>query len=451
MTRLPQNYPLLLFKESQIILRLAIPVMAAQVGQNLMTFVDTVMVGHYNAQHLAAIAAGTMLVFPFQVFANGILIALSAIVAQFYGLGERPAIAAYVHQSLYLSQFIALPIVLIVRQLSPILSWMGTEPEVVAIADGYIKAISWGLPAAFAFMALRLFNEGIGIMKPGMYFTLVALGCNIVGNSVLIYGRFGFPALGAVGAGWSTAAAWWIMLACMSVYVGFNRQLKPFNLLRLDRPNARKLLDLLKVGLPIGLSTVLEVGMFAATTLLIGGLGTNVLAGHQVALNVAAMTFMVPLGLSIVTTVRVGQLVGQGNFIDARFSGLTSLLISVAIMISASLVLICFPRVIAGLYTNDPQVKVVAVKLLMMAALFQIFDGLQVVAIGALRGLKDTRMPLLFNLISYWMVGLPIGYCLGIIGPFGAQGLWAGFIAGLLVSACLNNIRFFRLTWQLNP
>ncbi len=447
MARLPQNYPLLLFKESQIILRLAVPVMAAQVGQNLMTFVDTIMVGHYSAQHLAAIAAGTMLFFPFQVFANGVLIALSAIVAQSYGSGNRHAIGAYVRQGLYLSQFIAIPIVLIVRHLSPVLGWMGMEPSVVAIADGYIKAISWGLPAAFAFMTLRLFSEGITVMKPGMYFTLVALVCNIVGNSVLVYGRFGFPELGAVGAGWSTAAAWWIMFACMSLYIIFNRSLKAFNLLeRFDRPNARKLLDLLKLGLPIGLSLILEVGMFAVTTLLIGGLGTDALAGHQVALNAAAMTFMVPLGLSIATTVRVGQLVGQGNFIDARFSGLTSLVISVVIMTSASLVLVCFPTAIAGLYTNDPQVKVIAVQLLMMAAIFQIFDGLQVVAIGALRGLKDTRMPMLFNLISYWVVGLPIGYCLGIIGPFGAQGLWAGFIAGLLMSACLNNIRFFRLT-----
>ncbi len=421
--------------------------MAAQVGQNLMPFIDTVMVGHYNAQHLAAIAAGTMLFFPLQVFANGVLMALSPIVAQLYGSGQKPAIGAYVRQGLYLGQILALPIFLIVRHLAPVLGWIGMEPRVVAIADGYIHAISWGLPAAFAFMALRLFNEGIAMMKPGMYFTLVALACNIIGNSILIYGRFGLPELGAVGAGWSTAIAWWVMLACMITYVGINRHLKPFNLLeRWDRPSAKRLIELLKVGLPIGLSLILEVGMFAATTLLIGGLGTNVLAGHQVALNIAAMSFMVPLGLSIATTVRVGQLVGQGNVSDARFSGLTSLVISVVIMTSASLVLVYLPMAIAGFYTSDPQVKGIAVKLLLMAAIFQIFDGLQVVAIGALRGLKDTRMPMLLNLISYWMVGLPIGYFLGIIGPFGAQGLWTGFIAGLLMSACLNNLRFFRLT-----
>ncbi len=447
MARLPQHYSLPLLKESRIILRLAIPVMAAQVGQNLMTFVDTVMVGQYNAQHLAAIAAGTMLFFPLQVFANGVLMALSPIVAQSYGAGQRPAIGAYVRQGLYLSQILALPIFWLVRQLAPVLTWMGMEPNVVAIADGYIHAISWGLPAAFAFMALRLFNEGIARMKPGLYFTLVALACNGVGNSILIYGRFGMPELGAVGAGWSTAIAWWVMLACMAVYVVVSRHLKPFNLLeRFDPPDMSQLLELLKVGLPIGLSLILEVGMFAITTLLIGGLGTNILAGHQVALNVAAMTFMVPLGLSIATTVRVGQLVGQGNVLDARFSGLTSLMVSVVIMTSASVLLICFPMAIAGFYTHDPQVKAIAVKLLLLAAIFQIFDGLQVVAIGALRGLKDTRMPMLFNLISYWMVGLPIGYFLGIVGSFGAQGLWVGFIAGLLTSACLNNLRFFWLT-----
>ncbi len=447
MARLPQNYPLLLLKESRIILRLAIPVMAAQVGQNLMTFVDTVMVGHYNAQHLAAIAAGTMLFFPLQVFANGVLMALSPIVAQLAGSGRQSATGAYVRQGLYLSQFLALPIVLIVRHLAPVLVWMGMESNVVAIADSYIHAISWGLPAVFAFMSLRLFNEGIAMMRPGMYFTLVALTCNVVGNSILIYGRFGLPELGAVGAGWATAISWWVMLACMSVYVVTSRHLKPFNLLeRFDRPNVNTLLELLKVGLPIGLSLILEVGMFAVTTLLVGVLGTNILAGHQVALNVAAMSFMVPLGLSIATTVRVGQLVGQGDISSARLSGLTSLVISVAIMTSASLVLVCVPMAIAGFYTYDPQVKAIAVKLLLMAAIFQIFDGLQVVAIGALRGLKDTRMPMVFNLISYWIVGLPIGYFLGIVGSFGAQGLWAGFIAGLLMSACLNNLRFFWLT-----
>ena len=276
-----------------------------------------------------------MLFFPLQVFANGVLMALSPIVAQFYGSGQPGAIGAYVRQGVYLSQFLALPIVLIVRHLAPVLGWMGTEPNVVAIADGYIHAISWGLPAAFAFMALRLFNEGISRMKPGLYFTLVALACNVVGNATLIFGRLGLPALGAVGPGWATAIACWIMLACMIIYIGIDRHLKPFNLVQFDRPNPKELLELLKVGLPIGLSLILEVGMFAATTLLIGVLGTNPLAGHQVALNVASLTFMVPLGLSIATTVRVGQLVGQGNVSDARISGLTSLVISVGIMTSA--------------------------------------------------------------------------------------------------------------------
>lgn len=441
-----KNYAPLL-KESGIILRLAVPVMGAQVGQNLMNFVDTVMVGHYDAQHLAAIAAGGMLFIPFQVFANGVLVALSPIVAYLHGSGEQKSVGAYVRQCLYLSQFIALPFFFITRHLSLVLSWISIEPALVTIADGYIKALGWGLPASFAFMTLRLFNEGTSRMKPGLYFTLLGLGCNVLGNSVLIYGGFGLPALGAVGAGWATTTGWWIMLVGIVAYVLRNPQLTPFKLLeRFDSPNWEKIAELLKVGLPIGLSMTLEVGMFAATTLMVGVLGANVLAGHQVALNVAAMTFMVPLGLSIATTVRVGQLVGQGHSSFARSSGLASLAIATVIMTSASLVLVCFSTTIAGFYTSDPQVKGIAVNLLLMAAIFQVFDGLQVVAIGALRGLKDTRMPMLFNLISYWVVGIPTGYLLGIVGPFGAQGLWIGFIAGLMMAAVLNNLRFFYLT-----
>lgn len=429
-----------------MILHLALPVMAAQVGQNLMTFVDTVMVGHYNAKHLAAIAAGSMLFIPLLLFSNGILMALSPVSAQLHGSGKPGSVGAYVRQGLYLSQLLALPLILIVRQLSPVLVWAGLEPEVVVVADAYIQAMSWGIPAALAFMALRLFNEGVSIMKPGMYFTLVGLVCNMTGNWILIYGRFGLPALGAVGAGWATAAGWWIMLACMVRYVVTEPPLRHFKLLeRVDPPQWKKILELLRIGVPIGLSLILEVGMFAATTLFAGMLGTHILAGHQVALNVAAMTFMVPLGLAIATTTRVGQLIGQGNFADARFSGLTSLMLSVIIMAIASLVIVSFPAAIASLYTNDATVKQVTMQLLAVAAIFQIFDGLQVVAIGALRGLKDTRMPMLFNLISYWLVGIPIGYGLGVVGALGASGLWIGFIAGLFVAAVLNGLRFLHL------
>jgi MATE family multidrug resistance protein len=433
-------------KESRVILRLALPVIAAQVGETLMVFIDSVMVGHYSIKDLAAIAAGIPLFTPCLVFANGVLIALSPIAAQLYGSGKCESVGVYFQQCLYLSQFIALPLFMIVRSLSPVLQWMNTEPDVVNLANSYIQSVSWGFPPAFAFMTLRFFNEGVSIVKPSMYITLIGLAFNAAANYVLIYGQFGFPAMGSVGAGWATTLAWWVMFFGMAGFVVMNKDTKPFKLFqKWELPRWEKILELLRIGLPIGLSITLEVGMFSAITLFTSFLGTDILAGHQVALNFTAMTYMIPLGLSIATTARVGLLSGRGNFLDARFTGFTSLALAIIIMACLSVLLIFYPTRIAGFYTNDTTVKEIAVQLLSMAAIFQIFDGLQVVAMGALRGLKDTRIPMLLNLISYWLVGLPVGYLLGIAGPFGAKGLWTGFITGLLIAAILNNLRFFYL------
>ncbi|ARV59580.1 hypothetical protein BZZ01_13915 [Nostocales cyanobacterium HT-58-2] len=433
-------------KESKVVLRLALPVIAAQVGETLMVFIDSVMVGHYSIKDLAAIAAGIPLFMPFLVFANGVLIALSPIAAQLYGSGKCESVGTYFQQCLYLSQFIALPLFIIVRSLSSVLQWMNIEPDVVNLANTYIQSVSWGFPPAFAFMTLRFFNEGVSIVKPSMYITLIGLAFNAAANYVLIYGQFGFPAMGSVGAGWATTLAWWVMFFGMASFVVMNKDIKPFKLFqKWELPRWEKILELLRIGIPIGLSITLEVGMFSAITLFASFLGTDTLAGHQVALNVTAITYMVPLGLSIATTVRVGLLGGRGNFLDARFTGFTSLALAVIIMACLSLLLIFYPTWIAGFYTNDATVKEIAVQLLSTAAIFQILDGLQVVAMGALRGLKDTRIPMLLNFISYWLVGLPVGYLLGIAGPFGARGLWTGFIAGLLIAAILNNLRFFHL------
>jgi MATE family multidrug resistance protein len=280
-----------------------------------------------------------------------------------------------------------------------------------------------------------------------MYIQLGALAANVGGNYVFMFGALGVPAMGAVGAGWSTAIVMWINALAMLGVVVLDGRLQPCR--PLDRsclPEIRRLLTLLRVGVPIALTTLMEVGMFAAVTLLMGSLGTTAVAGHQVALNYAALVFMVPLGLSLATTVRVGHARGRGDPDGARLAGLTGIAVSTGFMCLSAVIMLAAPGPIVAIYTDDPAVSAMAVSLLFIAAVFQVFDGLQVSVLGALRGLKDTAWPMAITFVAYWLVGLPLAYVLGISRAFGPRGLWLGLVAGLLTAGVLLSLRFRRLT-----
>jgi MATE family multidrug resistance protein len=430
-------------QEVRSTLGLASPIVASLLAQQSLGFIDTVMAGNLSAEDLAAVAIGRSVFIPIFIFVLGIVLAVNPIVAQYYGARKIERIGKTVWQGLLVSQMIAIPCVFLVRNLDVVLHFMNITPEIIPKSVGYLYAISWCLPAAFAYLTLRFFQEGISLARPNLYFTIIAIPVNILGNYLLMYGNLGFPRLGAVGAGWATTMVWWSMLTGMLIVSFRMKYLKQFKIFQgISWPDWHYIKEILRVGVPNGISIGMEVGMFAVAALLIGSLGVTMMAGHQIALNVASMTFMIPLGISFATTSKVGFAFGERDFHRVRLAGNVGNGISVMVMCCTATLMYLLPREIVSIYTNDMDVTPVAVQLLLMAAILQISDGLQASAAGALRGLKDTRIPMVVNLIAYWIIGIPFGYYLGITRQLGARGLWIGLIAGLTFAAISHTTRF---------
>ncbi|MDX1653663.1 MAG: MATE family efflux transporter [Candidatus Competibacteraceae bacterium] len=429
------------------LLRLAGPLIAAQLAQNAMGFVDTVMVGGYGALDLAAVAVGAALWQPPYLLVLGILMALSPSVAHLYGQGRTRDIGFITTQGLWLAGFLTLPVLGLLLNAAPLLRAFDMAPEVIPLTQAYLDGVAWGMPAVFAFTVLRYITEGVAHTRPVMVAGLVGLGVNIFGNWSLIYGRLGLPELGVAGCGLATALSFWVMALFLGRHLLVHPRYRSYELLKgWQQPRWRELWPLIWLGLPIGLAIFAEVSIFAAVALILGSLGPVVLAGHQIALNVASTTFMVPLGLSMAVTVKVGQARGAGDRQRARRAGLTGIVLAAGIMLIMAGLIYSLARPIAALYSDDPPVVALAAGLLQLAALFQLSDGLQVSAAGALRGLKDTRVPLLITLLAYWGVGLPLGYVLALPLDFAAPGAWVGLLGGLSTAALLLGIRFWRVS-----
>lgn len=444
--------PLKLFSNPQFIeetkktVQLGLPIIAAQLAHVSLGFIDTVMAGNLSAKDLGAVAIGRSLYMPLFVFVLGVLLAINPIVAQFRGAGEFDKIGKTVRQGLWLSQIIAIPGFFLVRNIYVVMNYMNVAPEVIPITEGYLKAISWSLPPAFAYLVLRFFNEGISRTRPNMYFTTLGIPLNVLGNYLFMYGKLGFPKMGAVGTGWATTVVWWAMFFGMVLLTFFGKSYKQYEIFgHLRLPQWEYFKEVVRVGLPNGISIGLEISMFAITALIVGTLGVTSIAAHQIAINFASITFMIPLGLSIATTSRVGFAIGKKDIEEAKLAGRAGIVISALFMLLTAIMMLVIPELIVGIYTDDLPVTALAVQLLFLAAIFQISDGLQVAGAGALRGLKDTKIPMIVNMIAYWIVGLPCGYYLGIMQGYGAKGLWAGWIAGLSFAAFSHPLRFFRL------
>ena len=436
--------------ESLQTLKLGTPVIIAQLLQVMMQFVDTVMAGHISSNDLAGLAIATALYHPVFLLMLGILFAVRAIISQLYGGGNSSEITANVIQGLWLSQALALISICILVYPEPVLNLMGYESEVIRVAGEYLRALCWGMPAVYAYIVLRTFNEGLSYTRPNMYISLLGLGINIIGNYTLMFGHFGFPALGAVGAGWSTSLVHWVMFAVLLVYCLKSTLFKSYrNYVSFKRPAWLYLREILRIGIPNGFSLTAEVGMFAMVSLMIGTFGATAMSGHQIAINIASVTFMVPLGLSIAISIRVGQAKGRGNSRDARYIGFAGIFLCIIVMAVTASIFILVPENIVGFYTYEENVRTLAVQLLYMAAIFQLSDGMQVGALGALRGLKDTRVPFLANVLAYCGMGLPMAYLLGFHFHFGPVGMWVGLIAGLSIAGVMHCWRFQILTRRL--
>ncbi len=405
-----------------------------------MGVVDTIMVGHYSAADLAAVALGNLYFFSAVVFPMGVLMALDPVVSQAVGAGDHPAVGRALQRGGILALVLGVPAALALLPGEPLLRVLRQPVDVVPVAGGYALA---ALPGVFPFLAFIVFRQtlqAMGRVAPIVFTIVLANLANLLFNWVLIFGRWGFPALGAVGSGWASSLSRWLMLAGLLAFSwpllkGYLRPVRREVLLL--RPLAR----MVRLGSPIGIQFGLEYGAFGATGLLMGWLGTVAMAGHQVALNLASLTFMVPLGISQATAVLVGQGVGREDPPGARRAAGAGLLLGLVFMTVTAMIFLFSPGLLARIYTGEAAVLALAVALIPLAGVFQVFDGLQVVASGVLRGIGDTRSPMLLNLLGFWCIGMPVGLWLGFGTPMGPRGLWWGLVLGLAAVSLLLLVR----------
>ncbi|MDA8484742.1 MATE family efflux transporter [Pseudomonas resinovorans] len=435
--------------ELRALLKLATPIMVAQLSNTAMGFVDAVMAGRVSPRDLAAVALGNSIWIPVFLLMTGTLLATTAKVAERFGGGRQEEIGPLVRQALWLALVVGLAGALVLLNARPVLQLMGVDPELIDPAMGYLQGIAFGFPAVALYYVLRCFSDGLGRTRPSMVLGLCGLLLNIPLNYILIYGHLGMPAMGGVGCGWASGTVMWFMLLGMLSWVSRAPVYQPSRLFeRFDKPQLPVIKRLLSVGGPIGIAVFAESSIFAVIALLIGGLGATVVAGHQIALNFSALVFMIPYALAMAVTVRVGQALGRGEPRAARFAAGVGIGVALAYAcLSASLMLLC-RELIAKMYSPDPAVIAVAAMLIVYSALFQFSDAIQVAAAGALRGYQDTRATMIITLFAYWGIGLPVGYALGLshwLGePSGPKGLWQGLVVGLTCAAVLLSVRLTR-------
>ncbi len=416
----------------------------------LLGVVDTIMVGHVSPQDLAGVALGNIYFFACAVFGMGLLFALDPVVSQAVGAGDAEGAARAVQRAILLAVALAGTASVLLAVAEPLLVLARQPGEVIPLAAGYARATIPGLLPFYLFLVFRQTLQAQGRVLPILAAMAVANLANVFFNWVLVYGNLGFPALGAVGSGWASSMSRGVMAGGLLV-IGWSLlrgQLLPF---RREALRPRPLGRMLRVGVPIGAQMGMEYGAFGLAGVLIGVLGTVSMAGHQIALNLSALTFMVPLGVSQATAVLVGRGVGAADPDRARRAALGGLLVGAGFMLVTMVIFFLIPEKLARIYSSDLPVVALAASLLPIAALFQVFDGLQVVAMGVLRGVGDTRIPMILNLLGFWVAGLPVGVALAFRGSMGAQGLWWGLALGLAVVALLLLVRIrFRLAGELH-
>ena len=427
-------------RELRELLGLALPVAAVQVGMMLMGVVDTIMVGHFSARDLAAVALGNLYFFSAVVFPMGLLMALDPVVSQAIGAGDRPAVGRAFQRGGILALALSLPAGAALLPGTSLLTFLRQPPEVVPVAAGYALASIPGIIPFLAFIVLRQTLQAMGRVAPIVVVIVLANLANLFFNWVLIFGNLGFPRMGAVGSGWASSLSRWLMLLGLltlswPLLRGYVRPLRPESL------QLRPLGRMIRLGAPIGIQFGLEFGAFGTIGVLMGWLGTVAMAGHQVAMNLSSLTFMVPLGISQATAVRVGQGVGREDPSGARRAAGAGLLLGVGFMTLTAVLFLLAPELFALIYSDEPEVVALAALLVPLAGVFQVFDGLQVVSSGVLRGVGDTRFPMIMNLLGFWCVGIPVSLWLGFRTSAGPVGLWWGLVAGLASVAVLLLLR----------
>ena len=429
--------------------RLAIPLILAQLAAIGSNVIDAVLSGHVSAHVLGAVAVGASLWSLAIVCGIGTMMSVPPSVAQLDGAGRRDEVGGVVRQALWLALAMGVLLWFAVRHAGPLIDLIGVAPSLRHDVERFLFAISWGAPALTCYFALRGLSEGLSLTRPSMYFSLGGLVLLVPLGYVLMFGKLGIPPQGAHGCGVATAIVLWLEMLAFGVYVIFRRNYRGLGLFdRFEWPDLRRIGQLVHIGLPMAVTLLAEAGLFVATALIIATLGEDVIASHQVAINIASLFFMIPLGLAMAITVRVGNAVGRGDERGVRYAGLCGIGLTLVTQVFSAGLMLGLPHFIATLYTHEPKVIALAAQLIMLAGLFQFSDGVQVAANGALRGLKDTRVPMAITLFAYWMIGMPVGWWLAFHHGMGARGMWIGLIAGLSVAAVMLFTRFWRSAWK---
>jgi multidrug resistance protein, MATE family len=443
------------FLEAQACLKLAIPLAAAQLSESAINFTDTVMMGLLGSKTLAAGALGSTTCIALLWTSSGMISALGVLVAIAFGAGQLQRVRKIACQGLWLTVPLSIPIMLLLWNMAPLLLQLGQQESNVILTQSYLRAILWGFPALIGFCVLK--NLVSALNRPRLIMVIMVTGVvvNAVANYILMFGKLGLPALGLAGIGWaSTLTLWGQFIAGMSL-IGSDKQLRTYQLFaNWYRFNALVFSEIIKIGLPTAILFAIEISLNTLIAYLMGYLGTVSLAAHQIAMQTTQIFFMVPLGISYATTMRVGQKLGENDPKGVRRAGFVGIGLG-AIFVSIVAFIFCiFPDSITAIYldpqnSDNTEVVRVAITLLYLATASQIFDGIQVIAGGALRGLKDTRVPLLIGLLAYWPIGLGSGYLMGIYWHWGSVGLWFGLVLGLLSAAVSLTWRFYSQTTAL--
>jgi MATE family multidrug resistance protein len=444
---------------------LAMPVVMAELGWMTMGLVDSLMVGRIGPEAIGAVGIATSLFMAVCIFAMGLLLGLDTLVAHAFGAGRLDECHRWLAYGTGLSLLLSIPITIAILALSSALSAWGLDPSVLRLAQPYLDVLAWSIPPLLLYASFRRYLQGMGVVRPVTAALIFANILNAIVNWILIFGRFGAPAMGVRGSAWATVIARTVMAGVLLVVIVYRERLMVQSRLRgvlprdahrtsvarsVWRIDMAPLRRLLALGLPAASQVTLEVGVFAAATALAGRLAPAALAAHQIAVNLASLTFMVPLGIASAGAVRVGHAVGRRDRAGAERSGWTAILFGASFMSLAALAFLLAPRALIGAFTNDEAVISIGVSLLLVAALFQLFDGVQAVSTGTLRGLGDTRTPMLWNLAGHWFIGLPLGYTLCFVLDFGVIGLWWGLSTGLIICGIALVIVWARRVRHLN-
>ncbi|MGC2635622.1 MAG: MATE family efflux transporter [Acidobacteriaceae bacterium] len=440
-----RQHPTRLAEELRALLTLAIPVVLSELGWMTMTIVDLIMVGRLGPDAIGAVGLGNAIYYAPSLFGIGLLLGLDTLVAQSWGARRYDDCHRSLAQAIYIAAAFTPVLMLYMLAGERIFTGHGVDPTVAALTRSYVSVLNWGTFPLLVYGGFRRYLQGVARVRPVAFALITANLVNLAGNWILIYGHFGFPALGVTGSALSTCAAR-VYMAGVLVYAAWAHESKRGHALfaRWPAPEWARIRALLRLGLPAASQVVLEVAAFGAATVMAAHLSPIALATHEIVLSCAAYTYMVPLGISAAAAVAVGHAIGAGNPARARRAGTLAIALGAGFMACMALLLITIPRPIIGIWTHDAQVLALGAHILAIVAGFQIFDGTQTVSTGALRGLGETRFPMLMNFAGYWILGLPLGALLCFAFHWGLSGLWLGLTLALITIALLLCARWFR-------